>query len=48
MAIPPEQVSGLVTALVKAGFRTRHDPPLRMIDGQGIVQFAFQPAEAIP
>lgn len=47
VAIPPEQVSGLVTALLKAGFRTRHDPPLRIIDGQGIVQFTFQPADAL-
>ena len=47
VAIPPEQVDGLVTALVKAGFLTRHDPPLRIIDGQGIVQFTFQPADAL-
>jgi hypothetical protein len=47
VAIPPEQVDGLVTALVKAGFRTRHDPPLRIIDGQGIMQFTFQPADAL-
>lgn len=47
VAMPPDQVAGLVTALVKAGFRPRHDPPLRMIDGQGIVQFTFQPADAL-
>lgn len=47
VAIAPERVDELVTALVKAGFRTRHDPPLRIIDGQGIVQFAFQPADAL-
>ena len=47
MAIPPEQIDELVTALVNAGFRTRHTPPLRIIDGQGIVQFTFQPADAL-
>ena len=36
----------IVAALTAAGFRPRHDPPLRVIDGQGIVQFTFQPAGA--
>ena len=47
VAIPPEQVAGLAAELLKAGFRARHDPPLRIIDGQGIVQFTFQPADAL-
>jgi len=33
--------------LTKAGFQPRHTPPLRFIDGQGIVQFTFQPADAL-
>jgi hypothetical protein len=37
-------VGDIVAALTAAGFRPRHDPPLRVIDGQGIVQFTFQPA----
>lgn len=37
----------VVAALLAAGFHARHSPPLRMIDGQGIAQFTFQPAEAL-
>jgi hypothetical protein len=44
VAIAPEHVDGLIDALVEAGFHPRHAPPLRTIDGQGIIQFTFQPA----
>lgn len=33
--------------LVEAGFHPRHAPPLRLIEGQGIIQFNFQPADAL-
>jgi hypothetical protein len=47
VAIPPEQIDGLIAELVRAGFQPRHEPPLQIIDGQGIVQFTFQPADAL-
>ena len=47
VAIMPEQIAELVAAVVNAGFQPRHEPPLRMIDGQGILQFTFQPADAL-
>jgi len=37
----------VVSALIAAGFQARHAPPLRMIDGQGIAQFSYQPADAL-
>ena len=46
-AVMPDQIDELVAAVVKAGFQPRHEPPLRMIDGQGILQFTFQPADAL-
>jgi len=46
VAIEPDRIDALVAALIKAGFRPRHDPPLRIIDGQGIVQFVHQPFDA--
>lgn len=47
VAIDAGQVDGLLRALASAGFRTKHDPALRMIDGQGIIQFLFQPPDAL-
>jgi hypothetical protein len=44
VAVDRHRVGDIVAALTAAGFRPRHDPPLRVIDGQGIVQFTFQPA----
>jgi hypothetical protein len=47
VAVDRQRVGDVVGALAAAGFRTRHDPPLRVIDGQGIVQFTFQPEDAL-
>ena len=47
VAVDRHRVGDIVAALTAAGFRPRHDPPLRVIDGQGIVQFTFQPADAL-
>lgn len=47
VAVDRRRVGDIVASLMAAGFRPRHDPPLRIIDGQGIVQFTFQPAEAL-
>lgn len=47
VAIEEARFTEVVEALLAAGFQTRHVPPLRMIDGQGIAQFTFQPAEAL-
>jgi hypothetical protein len=47
LAVDRHRVGELVATLQAAGFRPRHDPPLRVIDGQGIVQFTFQPAGAL-
>lgn len=47
VAIEADRVNELVTALTAAGFHARHVPPLRIIDGQGIVQFTFQPPDAL-
>jgi len=37
----------LLAALIAAGFRPRHSPALRVIDGQAIAQFTFHPADAL-
>jgi hypothetical protein len=42
IAIELDRVNELIGALANAGFQTRHAPPLRFIDGQGIAQFTFQ------
>ncbi len=47
IAIEPGRIDELIVALTKAGFQPRHTPPLRVVDGQGIVQFIFQPAGAL-
>ena len=47
VAIDESRFTEVVEALLAAGFQARHVPPLRMIDGQGIAQFTFQPAEAL-
>lgn len=47
VAIEPGRVAELVSTLAAAGFHPRHSPPLRIIDGQGIVQFTFQPPDAL-
>ena len=47
IAIEPGRIDELIVALTKAGFQPRHTPPLRVVDGQGIVQFIFQPADAL-
>jgi hypothetical protein len=47
VAVSPDQVDELTAALVTAGFRPRHDPPLRIIDDQGIVQFTYLPGDAL-
>lgn len=47
VAIDRHRVGEVVAALVAAGFHPRHEPPLRIIDGQGIVQFTFQPPGAL-
>lgn len=47
IAMEPDQVNELISALANAGFHSRHTPPLRFIDGQGIAQFTFQPAGAL-
>lgn len=47
MAIEADRVDELVRGLTAAGFHARHAPPLRVIDGQGIVQFTFQPPDAL-
>lgn len=44
VAVDRHHVDDIIAALTAAGFRPRHEPPLRVIDGQGIVQFTFQPA----
>jgi hypothetical protein len=47
VAVDQQRVGDVVRALAAAGFRPRHDPPLRVIDGQGIVQITFQPGDAL-
>jgi hypothetical protein len=47
VAIEAGRVDELVRALTAAGFLARHVPPLRVIDGQGIIQFTFQPPDAL-
>ena len=47
IAIEPDRIDELIEALTNAGFQPRHTPPLRLIDGQGIVQFTFLPADAL-
>jgi hypothetical protein len=47
VAIEESRFDELLAALAAAGFRPRHSPPLRVIDGQAIAQFTFQPAEAL-
>lgn len=47
VAIEAGRVDELVRALTAAGFHARHVPPLRVIDGQGIIQFTFQPPDAL-
>jgi len=47
IVIDHEQIDALIRLLTKAGFHPRHMPPLRMIDGQGIIQFTFQPVYAL-
>jgi hypothetical protein len=47
VAISREQVDELTAALVAASFRPRHDPPLKVIDGQGIIQFTYLPVDAL-
>jgi hypothetical protein len=47
IAIEPGRIDELIVALTKTGFQPRHTPPLRVVDGQGIVQFIFQPADAL-
>lgn len=47
VAVEHDAIGPVVQALVAAGFHPRHDPPLRVLDGQGIVQFTFQPPGAL-
>ncbi len=47
VAIDAGRIDDLVRALTAAGFRARHVPPLRILDGQGIIQFTFQPPDAL-
>lgn len=47
VAIEERRFDELLAALMAAGFRPRHSPALRVIDGQAIAQFTFQPAEAL-
>lgn len=47
IAIEPDRIDELIGALTNAGFQPRHAPPLRFIDGQGIAQFTFLPADAL-
>lgn len=47
VAIDRHRAGDVVSALAVAGFHPRHDPPLRVVDGQGILQFTFQPADAL-
>jgi hypothetical protein len=47
VSIDQRQVDAVIKVLSAAGFHPRHDPPLRVIDGQGIVQFMFQPPGAV-
>jgi hypothetical protein len=47
IAIDERRFGEVLAALTAAGFRVRHAPPLRIIDGQGIAQFTFQPPEAL-
>lgn len=47
VAIDEGRFDELLAALTAAGFRPRHSPALRVIDGQAIAQFIFQPADAL-
>lgn len=47
VAISANDIDRLVAALVARGFHPRHEPPLRVFDDQGIVQFTFQPADSL-
>ena len=47
IAIEPGRIDELIEALTTAGFQPRYTPPLRVVDGQGIAQFIFQPADAL-
>ena len=47
IAIDRGRIDELVQSLTAAGFHPRHQPPLRWIDGQGIIQFLFQPDGAL-
>jgi hypothetical protein len=47
VAIEADRIDELVRVLANAGFQARHEPPLRLIDGQGIAQFTYQPPDAL-
>lgn len=47
IASDEDRFGEIFAALTAAGFHPRHSPPLRVVDGQGIAQFTFQPAEAL-
>lgn len=47
VAIDEGRFNQLLAALTAAGFQPRHSPALRVIDGQAIAQFTFQPADAL-
>src|SRR5690606_25018518 len=47
VAIGEDKINHLVDVLLTAGFRPRHAPPLRAIDGLGIIQFTYQPADSL-
>lgn len=47
VAIDEGRFDELRVALSAAGFRPRHSPALRILDGQAIAQFTFQPVGAL-
>jgi hypothetical protein len=47
IAIDRQQIDELVLLLKQAGFHTKHSPPALMIDGQTIIQFTYQPEDAL-
>ena len=47
IAIDRRRIDELVLRLKQAGFHTKHSPPALMIDGQTIIQFTYQPEDAL-
>jgi len=47
IAIDRRRIDEVVLSLKRAGFHPKHSPPALTIDGQTILQFMYQPADAL-